>query len=145
MSHVRLATHGGGLTVGIALGHAVTATSAAATVIAKATSTAAASSGAVVVALSRGTVTESGDVRGGPLLLDVVELLVEANGLTVVQGLETILHDVGVVDEDVFRPIVGGDEPETLVAKKLHFPVERHIDENFVTATTTTTITDNTE
>ncbi len=99
-------THG--LTVGHLLRHPVSAATA---------TTATPASG---VSLSWSTVTVSGDVGGRPLLLLIVKLFVERYGLAIVQGLETILVDLGIMNKDVFRAIGRGDEPEALVAKKLY-------------------------
>lgn len=84
-----------------------------------ATSTASTATAASVVSLSWSPVTVSGNVGGRPLLLLIVKLFVEGYGLSIVQGLETILVDVGIMNKDVFRAIGRGNEPEALVAKKL--------------------------
>ena len=109
LTHRWLTTHG--LSVRVIGGVASSAT----------TSTAASTTAASerLVSLSWGTVTVSGYVRGRPLLLSIVKLLVECNSLTVIQRFEAVLLDLRVMDENIFRTIGRGDEAEALVAEEL--------------------------
>ena len=61
-------------------------------------------------------------------MLGIIELLLEGDSLSLVEALESILHDGGKVDEDVFTSIFGGDETETLVTEELYLSVDRHDD-----------------
>ena len=109
-------THG--LPIGNVLVRITVSTAAAATSATTATTP--------LVSWSGSPVTVSGYVRGRPLLLLIVELLVERNGFAIVQRFEAILVDLGIMDKDVFRAIGRGDEPEALVAKKLDCTLKRH-------------------
>ena len=74
---------------------------------------------ASLVSLSWSTVTVSNYVRGRPLLLSIVKLLLECNSLTFIQRFEAVLLDLRVMDENIFRTIHRGDEAEALVAEEL--------------------------
>jgi hypothetical protein len=83
----------------------------------------------VVIASAAGfAISVSSDVRGGPLLLGVIELLVKGDSLSFVEGLESVLVDGGKVDKDVFTTVFGGDEAETLVTEELYLSVASHDD-----------------
>eukprot|EP00579_Thalassiosira_antarctica_P031853 CAMPEP_0201991214 /NCGR_PEP_ID=MMETSP0905-20130828/57_1 /ASSEMBLY_ACC=CAM_ASM_000554 /TAXON_ID=420261 /ORGANISM="Thalassiosira antarctica, Strain CCMP982" /LENGTH=88 /DNA_ID=CAMNT_0048545545 /DNA_START=293 /DNA_END=556 /DNA_ORIENTATION=- len=79
--------------------------------------------------LTGGAITVSGNIGGGPLLLDIIELFVELDGLSLVQGLESLLVDGGEVDEDILASVLGGDETESLVGEELDRAVGCHLDE----------------
>ena len=85
-----------------------------------------ATSAAALVSLSWGSVTVSDNVCGRPLLLDIVELFLESDSLAFVQGLEAILDDLGVMDENVFTAISRGDEAEALITEEFDGSLERH-------------------
>jgi hypothetical protein len=59
-------------------------------------------------------------------LLGIIELLVKGDSLSFVEALESVLHDGGKVDKDVFTSVFGGDEAETLVTEELNLSVARH-------------------
>ena len=71
--------------------------------------------------LPRRPVAVPRDVARAPLALPVVELLVVGDGLALVQDLEAVLVDGREVDEDVLAAVLGGDEPEPLVAEELDY------------------------
>jgi len=70
---------------------------------------------AATLALGLDAITVAGNVGGGVLLLLVVPLEVEGDGLALVQGAETLGIDGGLMDENILRAISGGDEAETLL------------------------------
>eukprot|EP00579_Thalassiosira_antarctica_P023429 CAMPEP_0201989590 /NCGR_PEP_ID=MMETSP0904-20121228/92934_1 /ASSEMBLY_ACC=CAM_ASM_000553 /TAXON_ID=420261 /ORGANISM="Thalassiosira antarctica, Strain CCMP982" /LENGTH=206 /DNA_ID=CAMNT_0048543825 /DNA_START=305 /DNA_END=926 /DNA_ORIENTATION=+ len=57
--------------------------------------------------LTGGAITVSGNIGGGPLLLDIIELFVELDGLSLVQGLESLLVDGGeaAVNKEGFKSL----------------------------------------
>jgi len=61
------------------------------------------------------TIAVAGDVAGLVLLLLITPGEVVVDGLTLVQGAETLLVDDGLMNEDVLGAILGGDETETLL------------------------------
>jgi len=69
---------------------------------------------AATLSLGRHAVSLSGDVGSAGLLLAVIPLGVEEDGLTFVQALESLSVDGAEVDEDILSSVVGGDEPEPL-------------------------------
>jgi len=108
-------------TVGISLHVASTTTTSVATSSAAWVTTA---TTGLVSGLSGGSVSRPGHIARRPLLLLIVELLVEGDGLAFVQGLETILVDVGIMDKDIVGSIGGFDEPKALVAKEFYGALE---------------------
>eukprot|EP00978_Attheya_sp_CCMP212_P027746 scaffold93667_cov48-Attheya_sp.AAC.1 len=59
------------------------------------------------------------DIRGGPLALLVVEGLVEGDGLSIIQALESFSVDGRKVNKDVFAAVFWGDETVSLLGKEL--------------------------
>lgn len=97
-------------------------TAAAASVVT--TTSAATSSRVIRVPRADDAVSPSRHVAGRPLFFLIVELLVERDALALVERFVAVLVDLGVVDKDVFRAIVRGDETEALVAEELDGSLE---------------------
>lgn len=81
---------------------------------------------ATVTTLPTHTIPISGYIGGTPLLLGVVELLVEGDRLAFVEGLEAIAINGREVNEDILATVLGGDEAEALITEEFDRSVVRH-------------------
>ena len=81
---------------------------------------------ATITTLPTHTIPISSYIGGTPLLLGVVELLVEGDRLAFVEGLEAIAINGREVNEDILATVLGSNEAEALVTEEFDRAVVRH-------------------
>jgi len=77
--------------------------------------------------LARHAVALAGHVHGGGLALLLIVLGIEPHGLTLVQGLETVLGDGAEMDEDILTAVGRGDEAEALLGEEFDATLDGHL------------------